>query len=65
MKFEMGKRKAKVGESTDVQSLAMPAGLRIGTSAFTAAGWEGSFYPAGMKPADHLASRNCFVAATF
>jgi uncharacterized protein YecE (DUF72 family) len=28
--------------------------LRIGTSAFTAAGWEGSFYPKGMKPADYL-----------
>jgi uncharacterized protein YecE (DUF72 family) len=29
-------------------------GLRIGTSAFTAAGWEGSFYPKGMKSADYL-----------
>ena len=28
--------------------------IRMGTSAFTAAGWEGSFYPAGMKPADYL-----------
>ena len=28
--------------------------LRIGTSAFTAEGWEGSFYPRGMKPADYL-----------
>jgi len=28
--------------------------LRLGTSAFTAAGWEGSFYPEGMKPADYL-----------
>ena len=28
--------------------------IRLGTSAFTAAGWEGSFYPAGMKPADYL-----------
>jgi uncharacterized protein YecE (DUF72 family) len=28
--------------------------IRVGTSAFTAAGWEGSFYPAGMKPADYL-----------
>jgi uncharacterized protein YecE (DUF72 family) len=26
--------------------------LRIGTSAFTAVGWENAFYPAGMKPAD-------------
>jgi uncharacterized protein YecE (DUF72 family) len=28
--------------------------LRIGTSAFTAAGWEDSFYPKGMMPADYL-----------
>lgn len=28
--------------------------LRLGTSAFTAAGWEGAFYPEGMKPADYL-----------
>jgi uncharacterized protein YecE (DUF72 family) len=28
--------------------------LSIGTSAFTAAGWEGSFYPEGTKPADYL-----------
>src|ERR1700675_1164481 len=28
--------------------------LYIGTSAFTAAGWEGSFYPRGTKPADFL-----------
>jgi uncharacterized protein YecE (DUF72 family) len=28
--------------------------LRIGTSAFTAAGWEGTFYPAGLKPRDYI-----------
>ena len=28
--------------------------IRFGTSAFTAAGWETAFYPAGMKPADYL-----------
>ena len=28
--------------------------IRLGTSAFTAAGWEGVFYPEGMKPADYL-----------
>ncbi len=28
--------------------------IRLGTSAFTAAGWETVFYPAGMKPADYL-----------
>lgn len=25
--------------------------IQLGTSAFTAAGWEGSFYPEGMRPA--------------
>jgi uncharacterized protein YecE (DUF72 family) len=28
--------------------------FRIGTSAFTAAGWPGTFYPEGTKPADYL-----------
>jgi len=30
------------------------ASLCIGTSAFTATGWEGTFYPPGTKPADFL-----------
>jgi uncharacterized protein YecE (DUF72 family) len=34
--------------------VATEAEIRMGTSAFTAAGWEGTFYPAGMKPADYL-----------
>jgi uncharacterized protein YecE (DUF72 family) len=29
-------------------------GIFLGTSAFTANGWEGSFYPREMKPADYL-----------
>lgn len=29
-------------------------GILAGTSAFTAAGWEGTFYPAGMKAAEYL-----------
>jgi uncharacterized protein YecE (DUF72 family) len=29
--------------------------IRVGTSAFTAAGWEGAFYPAGTQPRDFLA----------
>jgi uncharacterized protein YecE (DUF72 family) len=28
--------------------------IRLGTSAFTAAGWPGSFYPKSLKPADYL-----------
>src|ERR1019366_1822226 len=34
--------------------IALMASLYIGTSAFTAAGWEGSFYPEGTRPADFL-----------
>jgi len=34
--------------------MPQPAPIRVGTSAFTAAGWEGSFYPEGMKPAEFL-----------
>ena len=29
--------------------------ILLGTSSFTAAGWEKSFYPKGMRPADYLA----------
>jgi uncharacterized protein YecE (DUF72 family) len=29
-------------------------GILLGTSAFTASGWEGSFYPKGMRSADYL-----------
>jgi uncharacterized protein YecE (DUF72 family) len=32
------------------------AEIRLGASAFTAAGWEGSFYPAGLRPAEYLSS---------
>lgn len=28
--------------------------IRVGTSAFTAAGWPGTFYPENLKPADYL-----------
>src|ERR1700677_1314630 len=35
--------------------------FRIGTSAFTATGWETAFYPAGMKAADYLS----YYAAKF
>ncbi len=34
--------------------VAAQAEIRVGTSAFTAAGWESAFYPAGMKPTDYL-----------
>src|ERR1700740_855449 len=28
--------------------------IHLGTSSFTAAGWSGSFYPKGLKPAEYL-----------
>lgn len=30
------------------------ADVRIGTSSFTATGWQGWFYPKGLRPADYL-----------
>jgi uncharacterized protein YecE (DUF72 family) len=35
-------------------NIARMTEFRIGTSGFTAAGWETAFYPAGMKPAEYL-----------
>lgn len=32
----------------------MSAEIRLGTSSFTADGWQGAFYPRGMKSADYL-----------
>ena len=32
----------------------MAGEIRLGTSSFTADGWNGSFYPKGMKSADYL-----------
>jgi hypothetical protein len=29
--------------------------ILLGTSSFTAAGWDGSFYPKGMRSSDYLA----------
>ncbi len=28
--------------------------IRLGASSFTATGWQGSFYPKGLRPADYL-----------
>ncbi|HSC44611.1 MAG TPA: DUF72 domain-containing protein [Candidatus Acidoferrum sp.] len=51
----------KIAPTSDpVSSTPLPgipgsdAEILTGTSAFTAAGWEGTFYPTGMKPADYL-----------
>jgi uncharacterized protein YecE (DUF72 family) len=55
--FEMGKLD-KAAEPTSQLKIDRPyslPGILLGTSAFTAAGWEGSFYPKGMRSADYLA----------
>src|SRR5260370_5415265 len=47
----------KAAELTSQPKVERPyslPGILLGTSAFTAAGWEGSFYPRGIKPADYL-----------
>jgi len=41
-------------KATKERSGARGIEIRVGTSAFTAAGWENAFYPPGMKPADYL-----------
>jgi hypothetical protein len=56
--FEMGRPEdaGQVANSLHVERPYYEPGLLLGTSAFTAAGWEGSFYPAGMKPRDRLST---------
>jgi uncharacterized protein YecE (DUF72 family) len=54
--FEMGKLEGAgtLANSLNIERPYSEPGLFLGTSAFTAAGWPGSFYPVGMKPADYL-----------
>jgi uncharacterized protein YecE (DUF72 family) len=53
--FETGRNGGAVGaeEATGAPS-SDPPQILLGTSAFTASGWAGTFYPAGMKSADYL-----------
>jgi uncharacterized protein YecE (DUF72 family) len=54
--FEMGKLEEAgwLANSLTVERPYSEPGLFLGTSAFTAAGWPGSFYPPGMKSPDYL-----------
>jgi len=54
--FDMNKLEdvGRIANSLHVERPYYEPGLLLGTSAFTAAGWEGSFYPVGMKPRDCL-----------
>lgn len=56
--FEMEKLEQAANRTTE-RKIDRPnslpgTGIHLGTSAFTAAGWEGSFYPKGMRSADYL-----------
>jgi len=52
----MGKLEAAgtLANSLKVERPYSELGLFLGTSAFTANGWPGSFYPVGMKPTEYL-----------
>ncbi len=54
--FEMGKLEqgGNLASSRDVERPYSESGLLLGTSAFTAKGWAGVFYPSGMKPQEFL-----------
>jgi hypothetical protein len=54
--FEMDKpeQAVRLVNSLNVERLYSEPGLLLGTSAFTANGWPGAFYPLGMKPHDFL-----------
>jgi uncharacterized protein YecE (DUF72 family) len=41
-------------QKSPLYSLAVTASVHLGTSSFTATGWDGSFYPAGIKPRNYL-----------
>jgi uncharacterized protein YecE (DUF72 family) len=45
---------ASPASTREVQRPFSAPGLYLGTSSFTASGWEGNFYPAGMKQRDFL-----------
>jgi hypothetical protein len=54
--FEMEKldKAAELAGELKIERPYSLPGILLGTSAFTANGWQGSFYPAGMKPSDYL-----------
>jgi uncharacterized protein YecE (DUF72 family) len=49
-----GQLRALHGKTRHELASMKEARIRIGTSAFTAAGWRGAFYPESLKPADYL-----------
>jgi uncharacterized protein YecE (DUF72 family) len=49
-----GKQLSADGIKITAILFAVTASIRLGTSSFTAAGWNGSFYPSGMQSRDYL-----------
>jgi uncharacterized protein YecE (DUF72 family) len=49
------KTSSRSGGNPESEPVEKLGAVRIGTCAFTAAGWPGAFYPAGMQPRDFLA----------
>jgi len=52
--MEMPEEAVQCGDPINLEPRNAETGLILGTCAFTAAGWPGSFYPAGMKPSEYL-----------
>jgi hypothetical protein len=54
--FEMEKldKGADLASQLKIERPFSLPGILLGTSAFTANGWQGSFYPAGIQPRDFL-----------
>jgi uncharacterized protein YecE (DUF72 family) len=52
--FDLERPEAGVPEEKREDQLAGGERILVGTSSFTAKGWEGTFYPAGMRPAEFL-----------
>jgi hypothetical protein len=51
---EKSEQAGNLANSLSVERPFSLPGILLGTSAFTAAGWPGSFYPQGLQPRDFL-----------
>jgi hypothetical protein len=63
--FETGRLEwaPQLETSLNVQRPYSEPGLLLGTSSFTAAGWQGSFYPPGMQTRNFLRYMNWYESA--
>jgi hypothetical protein len=51
----LGRASAILDRLSGILSAVNHPPILLGTSSFTATGWQGSFYPKGMRSADYLA----------